>query len=196
MHMATETQFMDARTVMEDAVDQAQRHWSLVPGSASIRWTAHKKYFMVIPVTAHGTFSQVSGTISMSGDRFDEATASISVPVTSHSSGQALRDKHLLGQDFFHADKYAFVTFESAEIRRLDSVVDGYEVAGFLTVRDTSVPLTLTGTLEPSLGGDLARIALTGSFNRRDVGITWNAVPMLKLDDDIGLSIEIDIERS
>lgn len=181
---------------MDQAVAPAQREWALVPGSAKVGWTAHKKYLMVIPVTAKGTFSQVSGTISIPGDRFEESEATIRIPVTSHSSGQAKRDKHMLGRDFFQADQYPLLTFESTHIRPIDSEVDAYEVSGLLTVRDTSVPLELIGTLEQQPGGDRAHVALAGSIDRRDVGMVWNAVPLLKLHDDIGINIEFDIQRS
>ncbi|CAA9559322.1 MAG: hypothetical protein AVDCRST_MAG43-1678 [uncultured Thermomicrobiales bacterium] len=194
--MATETHIIDARPAYDHAVESARREWTLVPGTAAIGWTAHKKYFMIIPVTANGTFSQVSGTISIPGDRFEEARATIRIPVSSHSSGQAKRDRHMLGRDFFHADQYPLLSFESTHIRPIDSEVAAYEVSGLLTVRDTGVPVVLIGTVEPEPGGDRAHIALAGSIDRRDVGMIWNAVPMLKLHNDIGITIDIDIERS
>ena len=194
--MVTETRVTDTATEMAEAVETSRQQWSLVPESARIGWTARKKYLMVIPVTARGSFSQVSGTIAIPGDRFEDAKATIRIPVSSHSSGQPKRDKHLLGPDFFHVDQYAFLTFESTDIRRIDSGVTAYEVTGHLTVRDTRMPLTLTGTLEPSPEGDRAHIWLTGSFNRRDAGMAWNAVPMMKLHDDISLGIDIDIQRA
>jgi len=192
--VVTDIRVSDTGTGADHALDPIQRAWALVPGSAKIGWTARKRYFMVIPVTASGSFSQVAGTISIPGERFEEAKATIRIPVTSHSSGQAKRDKHLLGRDFFDADQYAFLTFESTHIRPLETEVGAYEVSGLLTVRETSVPIVLTGTLEPYREGDRAHVSLAGMINRRDVGMVWNAVPMLKLHDDIRLTIEVDIE--
>lgn len=194
--MATETHVISTGRGMDQALSSAESPWSVVQESAKIGWTACKKYLMVIPATASGTFSQVAGTISIPGDRFHEAKATIRIPVASHNSGKAPRDKHLLGPDFFHADEHPLLSFESTEIRRIEPETGAYEVTGLLTVRDTSVPLVLTGTLKPQPGAGRAHISLAGSFNRRDVEIVWNAVPMVKLHDDISLRIDVEIERS
>ncbi len=194
--MATETHQLNAGTFAIDPMAALSAQWSAVPGSATVRWTARKKYFMAIPVTARGSFDRIAATVSMPDGAPERATARVEVQAASQRSGQAKRDRHLLGPGFFDVETHSEVRFESTAIRAIPSSGGGYEVSGLLHARGASLPITLTGTFEPAPSSARAHVTLSGSFNRRDLGMTWNAVPLMTLGDEIELHVEVDLERS
>ena len=180
----------------EAATDPDASIWSIVPGSAKIEWLARKKYFMLIPVEASGSFSEVAGQIEMVGANPETAHGTITIPVVSHASGQAKRDRHLQGPDFFDADSHPFITFETTRVQR-DATENGmFQVSGLLTARGQTRPLTLVGSFEMAPDSTQAHITLQGSINRKDFGMVWSAVPLMKLFDDIALNVEVDIRES
>jgi len=75
--MATQTHTINAGTTRNDPALVAPMPWTVVPGSATIGWTAHKKYFMVVPVTARGSFDQITATVSMPDGAPERATAKL-----------------------------------------------------------------------------------------------------------------------
>lgn len=194
--MASAAHLAHAGTNALDPLVATDAYWSAVPGSATVAWTAHKKYFMAIPVTARGSFEQITANISMPDGAPERATARVEVQAASQRSGQAKRDRHLLGPGFFDVDTHAEIRFESTAIRAIPSSDGGYEVSGLLHARGASLPITLTGTFDPVPGSSHAHVTLAGSFNRRDLGMTWNAAPFMTVGDEIALQVEVDLERS
>jgi polyisoprenoid-binding protein YceI len=83
---------------------------------------------------------------------------------------------HLLSPEFFDADRYPVLRFESNEIRR-----DGDEVTidGLLTLRGESRPVELrgaiTGPVEDPYGGQRVGLELEAKIDRTEFGIDWNA---------------------
>lgn len=193
--MATATHQVNAGMFDLDPA-AASAWWTAVPGSATVGWTAHKKYFMAIPITARGSFEEITATVSIPDGAPERATARVEVQAESQRSGQAKRDNHLLGPGFFDVETHSEIRFESTSIRAIVSSSGGYEVSGLLHARGASLPITLTGTFDPALDSTQAHVTLSGSFNRRDLGMTWNAVPLMTLGDEIALHVEVDLERA
>lgn len=180
----------------DETADPGTSIWSIVPGSAKLEWSARKKYLMVIPMSVTGSFSEVAGQIEMTGTNPETAHGTITIPVSSHDSGQAKRDRHLQGPDFFNADAHPFITFETTSIKRALTSGDTYHVSGLLTAAGQTRPVTLTGTFDSEPGTTQARVTLHGTINRQDFGISWSAVPIMNLFDDIDLNVAVDIRRA
>jgi polyisoprenoid-binding protein YceI len=85
-----------------------------------------------------GVFSDVETTITF--DKMDLAKSSIKaiVNVKSLSTNSKGRDAHLMNEDFFDADKYPTITFESKEIKTTDK---GFTASGNLTMKDQTHPV-------------------------------------------------------
>jgi polyisoprenoid-binding protein YceI len=82
---------------------------------------------------------------------------------------------HLLGDDFFAADRYPAITFTSRSIVR-DG--DALTVAGELTIKDVTRPVQARGTMADGAVDpfDNVRLGLTlaTTIDRSDFGIAWN----------------------
>lgn len=83
---------------------------------------------------------------------------------------------HIHSPDFFDAERFPEVRYTSTDITR-DG--DTLRVRGELTLKGTTLPLELTGTIAgPVAVSDDARLLavdLEGVIDRRDYGLSWNA---------------------
>ena len=145
-------------------------------------------------------FGKVSGKftefeIAITHDEKDVAKSSVKVSIKAGSvnTGIADRDKHLRAADFFDAEKFPEITFESP---RVEALKDGTFVAhGVFKMRGVEKRISLPfrmkvhGPREPGGASSLGIVARM-TLNRREFGINWthNAVP-----DFVGDEIEVDL---
>ena len=106
-------------------------------------------------VNADGRFHRFGGTVSV--DPGDATTARVSLTVDAHSidTANAKRDNHLRSQDFFWADRYPRITFESAGVDR--DRAGGVTVVGRLTIRGVTRDIRVPTTIDLSSDGFVAR---------------------------------------
>jgi polyisoprenoid-binding protein YceI len=133
----------------------------------------------------HMMISNVKGSIKgISGDLTEHATdASLSsieaaLDVATLSTGEADRDAHLKGADFFDVEKYPKITFKSTSVKPKGA--GEYAVTGDLTIHGVTKPVTLDveGPSAPQKdpwGNTRIGLAATTKINRKDFGLVWNA---------------------
>src|SRR5689334_15567458 len=83
------------------------------PSHSSIGFAT--KHMMV--ATVRGTFRDFDGTIEVDPDNPTTAQASVAIRTASVSTGAADRDNHLRGADFFDAERFPEMRFQSASAR-------------------------------------------------------------------------------
>ncbi len=107
---------------------------------------------------------------------------------------------HLMAPDFFDAEQYPEISFRSTSISD-----DGDEVtvAGELTLRGVTQPITATGTLEGPTqdfaGHTRLGFTLQTTIDRTDYGVSWNAeLPSggKALADEVTLSVELEFHQA
>jgi len=103
---------------------------------------------------------------------------------------------HVLSDDFFAADQFPEVKFTSSDVQLND---DGTAtVEGELTIRDTTQPVTATGTWQaPSadaFGNTRAHLQLETVVDRTAFGLNWN-MPLPTggnaLGNDVTLTVDL-----
>src|SRR5687768_2722265 len=97
------------------------------------------KHMMI--TTVKGRFGDVSGTVTVPGS--GEPSVDVTINAASIDTRVEARDNHLKSGDFFDVEKYPTLRFVSTKATRTD---DGYSLAGNLTIRDVTRPVTLTVT--------------------------------------------------
>jgi polyisoprenoid-binding protein YceI len=143
--------------------------WTIDPAHTTVRFAVRHLMSQV-----HGTFSEVSGQILTDQDPSRSAATAV-IGVASVSTGNQMRDDHLRSADFFDADRYPVLTFESGKLRP----ADGYWVmSGELTIRDVTrrvdLEVEFLGIDPTGLQGE-PRIGFSArtAISRRDFGITF-----------------------
>jgi polyisoprenoid-binding protein YceI len=101
---------------------------------------------------------------------------------------------HVLGPEFFDAERHPEITFRSTAVRLADD--DRAEVDGELTIRGITCPVTATGHYAgPRLSGfgEVGGLQLQTSFDRREFGFQWQT-ELPGGGDAVGWDVEVDID--
>ncbi|MEO5574810.1 MAG: YceI family protein [Gaiellaceae bacterium] len=106
---------------------------------------------------------------------------------------------HLQTPDFFDAEQFPKLGFESSSIER-DG--DRVTIAGDLTIKGTTKPIELTGTISGPVtdgyGNERIGLDVTTVVNRHDYGVSWNAdLPggAAMLEDDVTINANLALTQ-
>lgn len=128
--------------------------------------------------TVRGQFKSYSGTVALDASDFTKSRFEGEVDVASIDTGVADRDNHLRTNDFFDAPNHPKITFKSTEIKAKGE--GEYVVTGDLTIRGVTKPVSLDvefhGTSKNLQGQTVAGLTASGTINRKDFGVSFNAV--------------------
>lgn len=86
--------------------------------------------------TVSGEFEKFDAIVETDGDDFTIAKVKVEVQVDSIKTKNTDRENHLKSDDFFNAEKYPIITFESKSF-------DGETLVGDLTIRDVTKEVKL-----------------------------------------------------
>lgn len=167
--------------------------WQIDPAHTHVGFSV--KHLMVS--TVRGQFKRYSGTLELDPHDFTRSKFAGEVDVASIETGNGDRDAHLRTNDFFDAVNHPKITFKSSKIERKS---DGeYVVHGDLTIRGVTKPIALDvefhGTSKSPYGKTVAGFSATGSLNRKDFGVNFNAVLEtggVAVSEKVKLEIEVE----
>ncbi len=150
---------------------QAPTKWKLDKGHSNVRFTV--THMVVSEVD--GAFKIYDGSLEHTKADFSDAKVAFSVDVASVNTDNERRDGHLKGDDFFSADKFPQMKFESTSWKPLGN--NKYKVDGNLTIRDVTKPVsfdvTYGGTITTAQGAKAGFKAKT-TINRFDYNLKWD----------------------
>ena len=149
--------------------------------------------------TVTGRFATFSGSFQLDPASGQAGNASLSIDVASINTDNDRRNAHLKSPDFFNADSFPKITFQSTSIQKLTG--NKYKVNGNLTMRGVTKPVTLDGELagtRQTPRGWLAALSLTGTVKRKDFGLMWDRVTegVAIVADDITMQIDIEANEA
>ena len=150
--------------------------WAL-DGAKSTIGLRSRSIWGLVPVK--GAFGQVTGhgTVSPTG----EVSGTITVAAASIETKNAKRDTHLRSGDFFETDTFPHITFS---VDRLQPSSEGVTVAGQLTVRGRTRPVTFAAAVSITRSGEVWLDAEV-QINRADFGLTWNQMGMASMNNTL-----------
>lgn len=124
-----------------------------------------------------GVFEDYSATVTAADlSDLSDATITFDIQVASISTKSEDRDNHLRSADFFDADQYPTISFQSTDIAK-DG--DDYKVTGDLTIKDVTKPVTFNvefnGRGTNPWGVEVYGFEAETKINRDEFGLTWNA---------------------
>jgi len=156
------------------------------------------KHLMINTVT--GEFTSYSATVEAESADFSDASVSFSVDIDSVNTKNEMRDGHLKSDDFFNAEKFPTMSFTSTAFAPKG---DGhYTLTGDLTIRDVTKSVTLDvefgGVMVDFYGNTKAGFEISGSINRKDYGLSWDAVTEaggIVVSDTVKLVINLQLQK-
>ncbi len=128
-----------------------------------------------------------------------EASLQASVKTASFDSGDANRDAHVRGPDFFDVDTYPEMTFRATGIR---GEGEDFILTGDLTIRGVTRPVELevefTGVAVDPFGATRAGFSAEAEISRKDFGLTWNVALEaggLLVSDKVRINVDAEMVR-
>lgn len=144
-----------------------------------------------------GKFDQFDATIVKDDQNPASSSVEFTIQVASIDTGVERRDDHLRSADFFDAEKYPTITFQSSAVEKVSD--SEYKVTGRLTIRGitkvVTLPVSYLGEMTDAWGHTRAGFTTETTLDRQDFGVSWNK----KLDsggymlgDDVDVSISFE----
>ncbi len=172
--------------------------WNVDVPHTEINFTV--KHFFT-PVT--GTFKSYDIDLMFDSEAPENSTVKISIDVASVDTKNERRDTHLRSPDFFDAEKYPRMTFESTSVRKVGQ--NQFVATGDLTIKETTKEVELAinvlgimdlpPEMQDMMGGvvQLASFEASTQVDRREfeVGVAnWAQTMIVGGDVDISITME------
>jgi len=147
--------------------------WSIDSAHSNVEFSV--KHMMIS--TVKGMFQNVEGTVNWDGQNRESASVEARIDSSSITTFNEMRDNHLRTNDFFNAEQWPDMIFQSTRVEPKGD--DEFQVHGNLTIRDVTKPVVLDTEFEGMMEKDAfgkRRAAFTAetTINRKDYGINWN----------------------
>lgn len=147
-----------------------------------------------------GFFRNYTGTVTTEKDNFSDLQVKVTVQIDSIDTNDAQRDAHLKADDFFNAEKFPEMKFESTKLETT-ATANEYKMHGNLTIRDVTKPvifdLEYAGTVpQDPFGNTKAGFFISGSINRQDFGLSFNVLlgtGNLAVSDKVKINIPVQL---
>ena len=172
----------------------AKTLWQVDPTHAHLEFAV--KHLMIN--TVRGKFTDVKGTVRMDPAEPTGAEVDITIAAASVQTGVEQRDQHLRSADFFDAEKFPTLTYQSRKVTRVSD--DEFKLVGDLTVHGVTKEVVLTVTPEGSVkdpwGGERTAYSAKGKLNRKDFGLVWNVLLEaggVAVADEVKLTLEVEL---
>ena len=142
-----------------------------------------------------GSFNKFEGTLDYEPGKPETWKTGGTIDVNSIDTNEPKRDKHLLSADFFDAEKFPKIEFQSTAVK--DTTGNTAALEGTLKMHGIEKPITLkvdiNGVGKDPWGNTRAAFTATTKINRKDFGMNWNQA----LDNGgvlVGEEVEITLE--
>ena len=169
------------------------------------KWTVDKSHSHIGFEVKHMMVSKVKGAFdsyeaNVEAENLADltgATISFKFDVQSINTRNEDRDNHLKSADFFDAEQFPVITFQSTSIIKSD---DGFDVTGNLTIKDVTKEVTFettfNGTGKNPWGQAVYGFEAETKINREEFGLTWNAALEtggVLVGKDVKIKVELEL---
>lgn len=172
--------------------------WVIDPSHSEISFKV--KHLMITNVK--GVFKEFDASIYTTGNDFLTSEVDFWMNPASIDTGDANRDAHLKGPDFFDSEEHKQINFVGNTYEKLDD--EGhFELYGDLTIKGVTKRIKLnvefSGVMKDPWGNDKAGFIIDGKINRTDFGLIWNA-PLetggLLVSEEVKISCEVQLKKA
>lgn len=163
-----------------ESLETVKGKWQINPDKSTLK-------FELGPKTSRtkGEFNDFSGYINVPTG-IERTTFYVKISVKSLTTFMDIRDEHLMGKDYFNAEKFALIKFESENVIEKG---DEYEAPGVFTMmgveKEIKVTFKVLGSTEKE-GKKIMILKGKANLDRTDFGMTP--------DESIGNIVDVDFE--
>lgn len=176
-------------------------------GATATKWVVDKGHsnvkfsvtHMVVAET-EGYFKIFDGSMENTKADYSDAKINFTVDVNSINTDNERRDQHLKSDDFFNAEKFPQMKFESTSFQPAGG--NKYKLNGNLTIRDVTKPITFDvtygGELKTSRGSTIGFKA-AGVINRFDYNLKWDRATEtggLVVGKDVEIIVKLEMRQA
>lgn len=167
--------------------------WNLDTSHSEVQFKV--KHMVISTVT--GSFDQFNALIEGDSVDFSDAKFNFTAEVASINTKNSDRDNHLKSDDFFGADQFPQIKFNSTS-----GIQDG-KIEGEIEIKGKTQPIVLNadfgGVITDPWGNQRAGFEFEGELNRKDFGLSWSATTEaggLVVADKIKLVINLEFVQA
>ncbi|MBP6596514.1 MAG: YceI family protein [Arenimonas sp.] len=171
---------------------QAAGNFTIDPTHTQVQFTYNHMGFSNIT----GRFDQVESEFNLDTADLTQSSVSVTIPVSSISTGVEKLDAHLLGADFFNAAQFPTATFKSTAVTAAGE--GKLAVAGDLTIHGVTRPVVMDVTVNKIGDHPMAKVPAAGfdasvTIKRSDFGV-GAYVPMVS--DEVRLALTVEARQT
>ncbi len=166
--------------------------WNLDTAHSRIGFAV--RHLMIADV--HGSFNDFEGQILVNEKDPAQSSVKFKAKVASIDTNVPARDTHLKSADFFEAEKFPEITFQSTRIER-DG--DNLRAIGTFTMHGISktiaIPFKLHGPVVDAFGTTRIGVEANLELDRRDYGVSYNSVldnGSLMIDNIVRIDLDLE----
>lgn len=200
------TMFFSSAFAPEKHKSKAPAKTAVTAKDAVAKWTVDKAHSGVKFTVTHlvvseveGSFKLFDGSMETSKPDFSDAKINFTVDVNSVNTDNDMRDKHLKSDDFFSAEKYPQMKFQSTSFTSAGG--NKYKLGGNLTIKDVTKPavfdVTYGGTAN-AMGKTKSGFKAKTTINRFDYNLKWDKATEaggLVVSKDVELIVNVELNK-
>ena len=138
--------------------------------------------------TVKGNFNTISGGVEENG------SVSVSMNINSIDTGNVDRDNHLKSADFFNSEEFPTIDFAGKMSEDMNTVTGEITIKGI--TKEVALDVDYNGMSVDPWGNTKHGWEISGSINRGDFGLTWNA-PLetggVLVSEEVKLNLDIQM---
>lgn len=158
--------------------------WKIIPNESSITFTGTQNN-----APASGSFKKFTGEIAFDPNQLSKSTVHIVIDMSSLTSSYSTFTDTLQSADWFDIKKYPQAIYEATHFTKTGN--NTYQANGNLTIRDKTLPITLTFNAEP-LSNTKVRAKGSVMIKRLDYGVgqgQWADTSLVKNEVQVNFTI-------
>jgi polyisoprenoid-binding protein YceI len=150
--------------------------------------------------TVRGRFDSFTGAVEGDEQNPTNSRVEVQIEAASVDTRAPQRDADLRSANFLDVDNYPYITFKSTRIEQTDA--SHGRIVGDLTIRGVTREVVLdveyAGQAKSPWGTTSAGFSATTKINRKDWGLTYNAVLEtggVMVGDEVTINIELELVK-
>ena len=168
--------------------------WTLDPGHSRVSFTV--THHMISEVD--GYFKEFEAKMTTSKDDYSDAVFEFTAQTATLNTENERRDGHLKSDDVFDVEKYPTIQFKSTSFTQIAG--EKYKVSGDITIKETTLPITLDIWLVGPVENERAKryeigAKAIGKLNRKDFGV-GERLPAISVSEEVQLRITGEFDKS